>query len=139
MNRHKPTNCHSCLGLSSQVRAQVETLVADKARLAQENARLIRENLGLQVRNFSVEDLRHRNLLRQQRHNGTVSHLGVVCELQELLQYTFNLQWQKEDAEKALCNFIEELEYVSDGEGNPDSSRKRDLYHSSFSISACEY
>lgn len=35
-----------------QVRAQVETLIAEKARLAQENARLVRENLGLQVRIF---------------------------------------------------------------------------------------
>lgn len=30
--------------------------MADKARLAQENARLIRENLGLQVRHFTVVD-----------------------------------------------------------------------------------
>eukprot|EP00884_Botryococcus_braunii_P008688 jgi/Botrbrau1/17820/Bobra.0127s0065.1 len=34
--------------LNEQVRAQVENLIAEKARLAQENARLLRENLGLQ-------------------------------------------------------------------------------------------
>lgn len=54
----------------------------------------------------------------------------MECGIQELLQYTFSLQWQKDYAEKLVCNINEELDYVSDGEGNAVSPRKLDLYHS---------
>ncbi len=37
-----------------QVRSQLQALLAEKAALAQENARLLRENTGLQVCNYQV-------------------------------------------------------------------------------------
>lgn len=42
-------DCRTWLLTMLQVRLQMEALLAEKAKLAQENARLLRENNGLQV------------------------------------------------------------------------------------------